>query len=315
MSFVACDNDLEVTAPWKDIPVVYGFLSPTDTAHYIRIEKAFLDPNTSAEEIARIPDSLYYKNLDAAIVDVARDMRFQLEEVDGALEGYIRDEGIFAENPNILYKVDASDLDLTAERRYRLEINRAESLPTVTAEIEQVKRAVIKRPVPNTELRFPYEQDFKVLWEFADNAFFYDVSLLIRFDEGMTGVPGSYEPVVLEWALGRNITANDVEVLGITFYEYLAAELEADPSISRIFNSVDCLVRSGGEELYTFRTIQLANSGITGAGGDIPQYTNLSEGFGLLTSSNLDRINELGLHPETMDSLRNGVITKDLNFL
>ena len=56
----ACSNDFEVTAPWKDIPVVYAILSPQDTAHYIRIEKAFIDPDKSALEIARIPDSLYY---------------------------------------------------------------------------------------------------------------------------------------------------------------------------------------------------------------------------------------------------------------
>lgn len=49
----ACANDFDVTAPWKEIPVVYGILSPQDSAHYIRVEKAFVDPEKSALEIAR----------------------------------------------------------------------------------------------------------------------------------------------------------------------------------------------------------------------------------------------------------------------
>ncbi|MCC7244082.1 MAG: hypothetical protein IT269_00265, partial [Saprospiraceae bacterium] len=45
----SCSNDFDVAAPWKEIPVVYGLLSPQDTAHYIRIEKAFLDASEGAQ--------------------------------------------------------------------------------------------------------------------------------------------------------------------------------------------------------------------------------------------------------------------------
>ncbi|MBK8555265.1 MAG: hypothetical protein IPL65_05590 [Lewinellaceae bacterium] len=55
-----CSNDFEITAPWKSYPVVYAFLSAQDTAHYVRIEKAFLSPDKSALAVAQIADSLYY---------------------------------------------------------------------------------------------------------------------------------------------------------------------------------------------------------------------------------------------------------------
>ena len=51
----ACSNDLEVAAPWKDIPVVWGMISRSDTAHYVRVEKAFLDPAVPAGTIAISP--------------------------------------------------------------------------------------------------------------------------------------------------------------------------------------------------------------------------------------------------------------------
>lgn len=309
-----CDNELNVTAPWKDIPIVYGILSPLDTAHYIRIEKAFLDPEISALEIARIPDSLYYQDLDASIFDISSGTRHQLTEVNGIEDGYIRDEGVFAEVPNILYKVDANDLKLVATNSYRLEVNRSERLPLVTAEIEIVSRGSIVRPLNGSALRFPYQSLFKVIWMTPENASFYDVSLLIHYDEWTMGDPSTTEHLSTEWQLVRNTTQDRVEVLGITFYEHMATELLADPSTLRFLTGVDVLVRSGGRELFEFRKVIAANSGITSIGGDIPQYTNLSEGIGILTSSNTTKSLDFSLFPESLDSLRLGFLTHDLNF-
>ena len=59
-AMVSCDNELDTIEEYKDIPVVYGFISLSDTAQYIRIERAFVDPNQSALDLAQNPDSLYY---------------------------------------------------------------------------------------------------------------------------------------------------------------------------------------------------------------------------------------------------------------
>ena len=79
-------------------------------------------------------------------------------------------------------------------------------------------------------------------------------------------------------------------------------------------SGIDVIVNAGGEELYTFRSILSANTGITGVGGDLPSYTNLSEGAGIFTSSNAHTLRDFDLHPESLDSLQNGSITGDLNF-
>ncbi|KAA3638695.1 MAG: hypothetical protein DWQ02_04770, partial [Bacteroidetes bacterium] len=62
LSITACTTDFQLEGEWKDIPVVYGFISVADTAHYIRVEKAFLEPGGDANQIAQIADSLYYDN-------------------------------------------------------------------------------------------------------------------------------------------------------------------------------------------------------------------------------------------------------------
>lgn len=314
LSLNACDNELNVTTDWKNIPVVYGVLSPFDTVHYIRIEKAFLDPSRSALEIAQIADSIYYDDLDAVLVDVSSGERYNLEAVDGNLIGLQRQEGIFATSPNLLYRVTAGDINLSPRQDYRLEINRSESLPLVTATTEIVSRPSINRPFFTERLRFQDNNFFKVLWLVSDNAAMYDVNLIIHFLETDPENVSEFVARALEWNIARNITLNEVEILGIRFYEYLAGQLEAHPDINRIFTGIDVEVLAGGEELAEFRRIQLANTGITSVGGDIPRYTNLSEGIGILTSSNRDLKTGYDLHPETLDSLRNGRITEELNF-
>nr|HQU58973.1 hypothetical protein [Saprospiraceae bacterium] len=67
----ACSTDFELEAAWKDIPVVYSFISVQDTAHYVRIEKAFLEPGGNAIEIAKIADSIYYSNISVELEKLA----------------------------------------------------------------------------------------------------------------------------------------------------------------------------------------------------------------------------------------------------
>src|SRR5690606_16691935 len=97
LSLVSCSDDLELITDWKEIPVVWGFLEIGDTAQYIRVEKAFLDGQTSALVIAKNPDSLYFKDIDVRLVNESSGQTYTLQKVDGNLEGYPREPGIFAD--------------------------------------------------------------------------------------------------------------------------------------------------------------------------------------------------------------------------
>jgi hypothetical protein len=55
----SCNTDLDVLAPYKDIPSVYGILNQNDSIHFIRISKAFLG-RQDASVMAQVPDSSQY---------------------------------------------------------------------------------------------------------------------------------------------------------------------------------------------------------------------------------------------------------------
>ncbi|HPW66221.1 MAG TPA: hypothetical protein PLY32_03595 [Salinivirgaceae bacterium] len=62
---VSCETDVDISGPWENIPVVYSILDPSDTIHYVRINRVF-SGNESAYVMATNPDSLMY-NADLSV--------------------------------------------------------------------------------------------------------------------------------------------------------------------------------------------------------------------------------------------------------
>lgn len=70
--FTSCKNDVEINAPHKTLPYVFGLMNPYDSVHYIRIQRSFLgdqDPTS----YSRNPDSIYFKKVDAVIEEIVSD--------------------------------------------------------------------------------------------------------------------------------------------------------------------------------------------------------------------------------------------------
>ena len=78
----SCNEDFQLTEPWKDIPVVYGMLNRFDSAQYIRLEKAFVSEDLSARELAKYPDSIYYKNAKVTLINKTANKSYQLSRYE-----------------------------------------------------------------------------------------------------------------------------------------------------------------------------------------------------------------------------------------
>jgi hypothetical protein len=108
LGLCSCTTKFDVAAPYKNITVVYGFLDQNDTAHYVRIEKAFLDNSKNALVMATVPDSSYFPALDVKMerFDVNGTLvdTIHLNRVDMNAEGYTKQSGTFFTSPNYAYK-------------------------------------------------------------------------------------------------------------------------------------------------------------------------------------------------------------------
>ena len=304
MGFMACDDDLVLTAPPKDIPIVYALINESDLAHYVRIEKAFLDPTTSALEIAKITDSIYYQNITVTIDGQ------ELTRVDGNQEGFFQEEGIFENEPNVLYKIDANDLDLEPNDIIQFELNRGENLDLVTASTAIVGKPQITRPNPATQLSIIPSSTFRFLWlTSSDNQAFFDLNMFVHLTERKDGNAIKKK---LKYSVAKGISEKEFQIDGKQFYSFLKGQLDADGS-TRTLDSIDVEVNSGGTELREFLRVRQANTGITSS-QDIPQYTNISEGLGVFSSINKNLITGYDLSQRMRDSLRNSPTTSGLNF-
>ncbi|GAB5551254.1 MAG: hypothetical protein Sapg2KO_08450 [Saprospiraceae bacterium] len=313
----SCSTDFTLEAPWEDIPIVYGFLSLQDTAHYIRIEKAFQEPGGDARELAQIADSLYYEEtLEVSLEKVISGRTFALTRVDGNQEGYARVEGPFATQPNYLYKINATDINLLAGEVIRLNINRGNNLPIVTAETQMLDDIFIRESNPPSPVNMAYDRNINFVFNVGEAAQIFDVRLLIYIHEQGNG---REETKMLEWILTDDLRSVSEEgrvsvgILGEEFYRFIGSSLEQENGIQRRLEGFDVAIAAGGQEMVDLLTISEANLGLTSA-QVIPRYTNLSEGAGLFSSRSKAVRKDLTITGVSQDSLRDGIYTRSLNF-
>lgn len=327
----ACSNDFEVTAPWKEIPIVYGILSPTDSAHYIRIEKAFIDPVKSALDVAQIADSLYFPE-DAITVWLERadnQSRIPLHRVNGALEGYPRNPGVFATEPNWLYKTDpGSGLSLLPGKKYKLVIERKDGKADITAETTLPNNFLILKPnitdiVPR--IAFASSVLTPIKWRTDGNGVFFNVTFIIRVNErNLNGSLVNTRQFVWEAAknieripvtVGTDLYEGTVGISGNSFYNFLAQHL-SKPAANRYreFSTCDIILDGGGKEIKEYLVTADANGGITGA-ETFPNYSNISEGYGIFTSKNRTIGQGIRVDGITVDSMNLSSIADTLGFV
>lgn len=319
-----CSNEFDVTTDFKNVPVIYGFLSPADTATYIRVEKAFLDPTTSALEIAQRPDSLYYEDIS---VELSKgNITYPLQRVDGNEEGYIRSTGVFADMPNYLYKLILPAGETYEEgARYTLRLIRnGADTSFVDVSTEIVHAPVIRSPDDGEEISWTSsnenQNDIRIRWNFNQNtSAVFDIRVQIYYNEAIDGDLNNIQPRTAEFLVDGDIEAEDNDasqvenLMAVDILRAIGTNVDASGPGPRFFQTFDIIIDAAGQDLLDYTSIGEANNGLTGASIP-PVFTNIPNGFGLFTSRNRSRVNDLILIVEARDSLQEGRFTKQLNF-
>jgi hypothetical protein len=322
--FSTCKNELVTVEGWKDIPVVYGLLSLNDTATYFRVEKAFVDATKTPNELAQLPDSLYYKDATVTLVRTRNSERFNLTQVNGNTEGYVRNDGIFAKAPNYLYKIKNAVLKMVADEEWRIEVQRkGETKPVAKATTKVIGSYDVTNP-STTPVFLKLDNNFTVTLETEEKTGkLYDVKLLFNYDETDASKPNSTVAKQLKWDFAtsekRNSRGNVPDPIlsftrkGQDFYDYLGNNIPATAGIIRGFKSIDFEIYIGGQEFSDYINVGIANTGITGS-QTIPTYTNIDNGLGLFSSRSKVVKTGVKLSAEALDLLKNSEFTKKLNF-
>jgi hypothetical protein len=322
LALLGCRNDFSLEGDFQDVPVAYAFLNPDDSRHFVRVQKAFLESGGNAEVIAGIADSIYYGPEDATVVleNITRGESREMERVDARDFGRDREDGIFAQSPNIAYSLTNQELLLRGGNQVRLIVQRP-GQPDAVAETSLISEIEIIRPAELVRVD-DYPRPIAVSWSKEDGAAIYDITIFFTIRELFPSDPDRNRTVRLEWPVisgfvpGPEQNSNSRVTFGIQselFYQFIGSALEEEEGVTRRFQSFDIRVSAAGQEVLDRRNLENANAGITSS-QSLPRYSNLIGGLGLVTGNTSTLKEGIQFDPGSLDSLQDGIYTRNLGF-
>lgn len=334
MMAYGCSTDVNLTTTWKDITVVYGMLSPNESVHYVRVEKAYLSANENALLTALNTDSLYYPEsaitvkIQKLAVNASGDTtvaaEYPMTRVDANLEptseyfsGEVDTNTVFSTNPKWVYKSTAT---LEANKAYRIRVDKADGSPSVTADFKMLGGVSFSAPLPSNDLNWQLNGALPFIWNKVDNAVLYDLKLNIRYCESSNNFVTS-EVKSLEWVIRKNETGAGnsgnsirVDVLPSSFYAFMNGVLTASASDTRRIGTTDMVLDAAGEDYLKYVQSYNANQGLSGGFSPINLYSNVKNGIGLVSSRVRHVEYNYNLSDAAIVKLRSGVTTVNLGF-
>ncbi|HXH20331.1 MAG TPA: hypothetical protein VNJ07_14745 [Chitinophagales bacterium] len=318
--FFSCSNDLDIAADYKETTIVYGLLNlADDTVHYVQVFKGYLDENTSALLLAQNPDSIYYD--DSAEVKLEADAQVHiLKKIDAAQIGLQRDEGIFVDSPNYVYRLSGPLQDAV----YHFTFTNKRTGHTVTAQTPVVKDFSINRPSPLLPVNLATSAPNQVQWRSAENGKIYQAIMRFYYEEWSIHSPAAVDTLHIDWLLFNNVTSPATtgnesmthEFDGTQFLSFLGTQLEAAPDLRRkaLDEPLEFLFYVGAEDLYDYLRVNGAQTGITSLQVK-PEFTNITNGLGIFSSRYNKTLSGIKITDRSIDSLSCGSHTKNLNFV
>jgi len=314
---MGCNNDLDLTAPAKDIPIVYGVFSKVNSDHYVRIEKAFIDEQIPAADLAMDSDNFIYDDLTVQLIrdGVATD----LQRIDGNVEGFPRETGFFDNDPNVLYKLE--NASLAGGQEMTLTIDRGPGFDLVTATAMVVNNVELTLPNPVTgdklDIRANPDRPTSLVFKPGTNAKIFDIFITFHYKE--INSAGLLTEKEIVWDFVRNQDLDDSQTLqnaeapGLDFQNLLLAKIPVEPGTVRRFSKFSMDIVGGGQAIRDYVALTQANRGITSS-QEIPNFSNLSEGLGIFSSKFTYHLDSLDISQVGRSELEVGELLRDLNF-
>lgn len=323
---LACDNEVELLSEDASLPVVYGLIDGSSDLQRLSISRTFrFSDGGNAIASAREPDSVYYATEDLTVVarNLSSELSTTLKRVNlSDDDAIVREDGSFPTEVNVAYEWRLSDVE--GEPGDSIAI--VGTLPgggtfAVGGALLPALTFRTNPPFPQRYTLNSEQNRTSFNWRRSDigpMVAVWELGLNFAFQE--TGPDGTvdrvlYYPLVREATLraDQNSLRVDNERFG-GLYGFLASRLEPDPAITRSFQYVQAVVTGGDSSYVEFKTLIRANSGIT-ATQELPAFSNVEGGLGLVgTVTRLAQPPTAGLQPSSLDSLRSGSQTQDLNF-
>lgn len=329
LCFQSCETELDINGDYQDVAVVYSILDPSSQYQYVRINRAFLGEG-NALEFAQIPDSTLYPYL--------LDVKMQAINSNGQVVQTFTDvdtvhiskvSEIFFSGDQPVYRIKIpsvisfnqythDSIWLNSNYTYKIIITNPVTGVVTEGETPIIHSFNIGRPVPTAiSVSFANNITTKIEWESAKNGRRYECKYIFTYYEIYESNPTDTITKTLNWNLGTVTSqllsgGEDMSLAynNYNFYSMLANNLEKRNDVQRYPGNVNLYITVGTDELNTYINVNTSSNSII---QERPQFTNVSSGIGLISSKFMKTMS-YKLNVNSLDTLKFGEYTKDLNF-
>ncbi len=328
-SFLGCDNSLDVTADWKEIPLIYGLLNPSAEYNYIRVNRAYLNQEGDAFKFASESDSIQFKDLTVSLVEFKNGVEenaITMNKVIGDTIGLEKEDGNFAKSPNILYRTSypIKQSFLSTIYSYELVVVNNQSGKVYRSLANMVGESEIFSPIRESNqvinidddtLRFLY-----INYREGPQAKMYDCIMRFRYKEYAKGSPNEFVVDSVDWLIFksretltlRGYKEQQTNIKSYLFYDFLRTSIGENSDVERVPLDMGFYLYGSGEDLFTYVEVNKPSIGIV---QKKPEFTNISDGLGIFSSLNIKAFNHVTISDPMMNTLISSERVAGLNFV
>lgn len=310
--FSGCSTDLDPNADYKEIMVIYSVLDPDQTVHYAKVNKAFVNTNSNALNIAaNNPDSLQYGDEVKVVLQKLTINNNDTTVKNGdeyPMERFIatgKEPGAFYSGEQVLYRTLGS-VKLADDAAYRIKaVNtktgvEASGATQIVQDVPSNPRTglciyTVSRDFGKSGQCFsltqpfnfsPFEKGNMIIFHQAPNAKIYVAKMKFKFTETTDGVTEEKE---VEWYVRNNFIQESAADPNIAlednfFQTNLLALIDRsndNSTTTRVAGDVFVTVTGGSTSLEAYYRI---NNSFSLISQTRPEYDNIKGGTGLVAS-------------------------------
>ncbi|MGB3619470.1 MAG: hypothetical protein WBA12_15235 [Catalinimonas sp.] len=271
---LGCTTDFDVNADWREITVMYGLFDPDDSVHYVRVNKAFLNDEQDALQLAQLSDSLeYQQEIEVKLWEIVGNA--ERREIATLVPTTItnKDTGTFYYPEQIVYRTPAANTPLTPGVSYEVEVRNLETGHVATARTDVALLFDIKSPAQQLILPVApvsIERGVEVRVTPSANTKTHQISLV--------SVP------YVEYYTDNDSAQRSLDI-PVSFLLIGSGEVSRTLPEGFIFEEIGARLDRSNNDRVVGRKFQFIRITCTGANGDVERYIAVNNNFSPLTQT------------------------------
>jgi hypothetical protein len=313
----SCKNELDVMDDYREIMISYGLFNPSDTIHYLRINKGFLGAG-NALEMASNPDSTTYQpgTLEVKVEQWRNGVLVHTINLvpDNTVP---RDSGLFAFPDQILYR---GNFSLAQDGSiYKMISKNVVSGLSATASMKVVQPFQLTIPTTTNAVDFTDTLPLRIRFQAPINGRRFLPIIRFHYTEKFVFDSTQVTEKYFDWSLSELDVLSSVgneqlewQVNRADLFRVMAQRIPINSNVFRVTDGFEIIVVTANDDLSLYIDVLKA---INSAQTDLQPYTNIQGGIGLFACRYTKHFAGYRVHANTVTEIRLGASTSTLGFV